>query len=222
MKLYKNIIVIVVMVLTIIGSGSLNYLLKQLTIDSYNEQAKLELQHIKTCFNSVNGSVVDKLSKCASNSLVGGRTGDVFVINLKDMKLIWDNSIDCKTSKTMYLTKNSVCKLASNQESCGRLSKQIKLGYNGKYSWNFDDSEEHNNWIILPDEIHNFDGSSRATQGIKDQIVLVQGFQEDEVMTKYKIINWINKIITSIILILLSLLLLIQNNKYQRVEDANE
>jgi len=222
MKLYKNVIIVIIMVLTIIGSASLGYLLKQLTIDSYNEQAKLELQHIKTCFNSVNGTVTDKLNKCASNSLVGQPTGDVFAVNLKDMKLIWDNSVDCKTSKTMYLTKASVCKLAKDPNSCERLSKQIKLGYNGKYSWNFDGSKEYDNWIILPDEIHNFDRSARATQGVKDQLAIVQGFQEDEVLNRYWILDWVNKVITSTILILLSILLLAENKKYQRVKDANE
>jgi len=216
MKKYKINILLLLMMLTVAGSVILNSMFKQLIVDSHNQQAKLELHHIKTCFNSTNGSITDKLNKCASNSLVGGRTGDVFAVNLKDMKIVWDNSRDCKTSKTMYLTKDSVCKLAKGPESCERLAKQIKLGYDGKYSWNFDGKKEYDNWIVIPDNTHNFDGSVRATAGEKDQIALVQGFQEDEIMARYSFLSWANKIVTFIMLLLFSFLLILEDKEYKR------
>jgi len=217
MKAFKKLLIFISIILIIISSVSIDYFIKSSVINTYNKQAQLELQHIHTCFNQATGNINEKLNKCASNSLVGGRTGDVFVVNLKDMKLIWDNSVDCKTSKIMYLTKDSVCKLASNSDSCEKLSKQIKLGYNGNYSWFFDDSKEYDNWIVLPNEIHNFDGSSRAIEGVKDQTVLVQGFQTDEVMKDFKLPLILNKTLSAITILLLSILLLTNTkDKYEQ------
>jgi len=213
MKSLKKTLIFISIILVVIASVGIDHSIKSSITKTYNKQAQLELQHMNTCFNQATGSITEKLNKCASNSLVGGRTGDVFAVNLKDMKIIWDNSVDCKTSETMYLTKDSVCKLASNPGSCEKLSKQIKLGYNGNYSWFFDDSKEYDNWIVLPNEIHNFDGSSRAVAGIKDQIVLVQGFQTDEVMEDFKLPLILNKVFSTIIILLLSILLLFIDKK---------
>ena len=173
---------------------------------SMYKQDNLALKHFKTCYDNVNGKPLEKINKCLSNSLTSDPTGDAFVVNLKDMSIVWDNSVDCKTNKVMYLTKDSVCKLVKNPKSCVALSNKIKLGTPGKAEWMFDSSPELDSWIVLPNELHNFDGSLRATNGITKQYIVVQGNQYDE-YTKY--FKWLKLIVNSFVGIMLFLLLVL-------------
>lgn len=167
---------------------------------------KNNLSHFKTCYNNVSGKPTTRIDKCLSNSLSTYPTGDAFVVNLKNMEVVWDNSTDCKTSKTMYLTKNSICKLAADPQSCERLSKKIKLGVASNGVWNFDGSPEYDSWVILPDELHNFDGTLRATNGITKQYAVVQGAQIDEYMTNFKYIKIIVNVFVGVSLFMLLIL----------------
>ena len=152
---------------------------------------QLNLKHFQTCYNLVSGKPLEKINKCLSGSLSSYSTGDAFVVRLPDMAVIWDNSVDCKTGKQMYLTMDSICKLAYDPQSCLRLAEKIRKGYPSSGSWYFDGSKEIDDWIILPDEVHNMDGSLRSEAGLKRQYVVVQGAQTDEFMKNYKIFKYI-------------------------------
>lgn len=85
--------------------------------------------------------------------------------------------------------------------------------------WQFDDSKEFLEWIIIPAPRTGFDGKSNTTGGLKNssyRTILIQlGTQEDEINKKYLIFNTyienIKMIIVSIgfVLILLGLLFMI-------------
>ena len=195
-------LVFILLVFAIIFNTTYDVIIK----DVMYKQNNLVLKHFKTCYDNVNGKPLEKINKCLSNSLTSNPTGDAFVLDLKDMSVVWDNSIDCKTNKVMYLTKNSICKLAYDPKSCEELSNKIKLGVAGKAEWMFDGSPELDSWIVLPDELHNFDGSLRATNGITKQYVVVQGNQYDEYTKEFK---WLKVIVNSFVGIMLFILLVL-------------
>ena len=180
-----------------------------------NRESKLAVSHIKTCMDqNKKVSLVTALNECATNSLVGGDTGDVFIVRLRDMKILWDNSIDCKDgNKSMYLTKNSICKLAEDKESCITLANKIHKGYNGEEVWKFNVTDEYDTWIIMPNTNQNFDGSFRSIEGLKDQIAIVQGVQYNE-FTKYlKILKYFINIFLGLYLAILVIIIVIKSNE---------
>jgi len=201
-KLGEHIVIFCILII-ILFNIIFNITYKTVIEQSMYDQNKLALKHFKTCYKDVSGKPIDRINKCLSNSLTSDPTGDAFVVDIKSMRVIWDNSIDCKTDKTMYLTKDSICKLASNQKSCINLSNNIHKGYDSYGKWYFDNSAELDDWIILPDDTHNFDGSLRAEKGIVSQYAVVQGNQYDEYTRYFKYLPLIVNIGTVIILLFL-------------------
>jgi len=205
-KLKQRLFWLLLFVFAFFGIMLTNYILYKSEINIAKYQNELNLKQIKTCINDlkdINLTILEKINICADNSLTLGQTGDAFVVNLKDMKVIWDNSIDCKIYGTNYLTKNSICKYAKDFDSCIKLSKRMKQGYNGTYIWNFDGKPEITSWIILPNETTNFDGSKRSFVGIKDQIIIAQGAQLDEVKQHFELIKiFVNLIGFALLLVL--------------------
>ena len=152
---------------------------------------RLNLKHFQTCYNMVSGKPLQRISKCLAESLSSGPTGDAFVVRLPDMAVIWDNSVTRKPGKLVYLTKDGICKLAKDPHSCLRLASKIRKGYPGSGAWYYDNSKELDDWIILPDDVHNMDGSLRSVVGLKDEYAVVQGAQTDEFMKNYKILKYV-------------------------------
>ena len=205
-KLKQRLFWLLLFMFTFFGIMTANYVLYKSEINIAKYQNELNLKHIKTCIDDlkdVNLTMLEKINVCADNSLTLGQTGDAFAVNLKDMRVIWDNSIDCKINNTNYLTKNSICKYAKDPDSCVKLAQHMKQGYDGTYIWNFDGSPEITSWIILPNETTNFDGSKRALVGVKDQIIMAQGAQLDEVKQHFDLIKiFVNLIGFALLLVL--------------------
>lgn len=197
-----NILMIVLIAVTILFGAIFNSMFDYYVEKQMHEINKLNLKHFQTCYSNAKGKPLEKINTCLLGSLSSEPTGDAFVVNLKDMSVIWDNSTDCKTGKKIYLTKNSVCKISSNPESCLNLAKSLKKGYNGSGSWYFDDSKEIDDWIILPNETHNFDGTLRATNGLTKQYAIVQGNQYDEFTSNFIFIKYFVNIIVVLMLII--------------------
>ena len=168
-------------------------------------QARMNLDRIQNCVvmylweKEKNVSLVQEaLDICASNSLVWWPTGDVFAIDLRDMSLLWDASSDCKLNEKAYLTEDSICKLASDPESCVWLSKEIAKWYNWEYTWRFDDSDERSTWIVSPNLNIWYHWNSKWLSYKKDvfQIAIVHWVQKDEVDWNSMIACTLLKIVT--------------------------
>ncbi len=182
------------------------------------KQARLNLEHIKTCVTNYEhdkgksiydlnlSEIQSALNICASDSLVGGRTGDVWAINLQNMNIVWDNSVDCKPkdNKTpLKLTRNGICKLFHDPESCLQVARDIRKGYNGSYTWYFNAEPEWGEYIILPSQERTFDGKFRTQTLRPFQVVIGQGVQKPEIMLYYKYVIWVSILISLIIIIVI-------------------
>jgi len=204
-----SISICIMIILTALTGIAYNVFFKYTVKQEMHIINKLNLKHFKTCYNSVSGSLQTRLNKCLSDSLSSAPTGDAFVVRLPDMAIVWDNSVDCKTGKQMYLTKNSVCKLSKDPQSCEKLAAEIHKGYNGSGDWYFDNSMEVDDWIILPNETHNMDGSLRADVGLKEQYAVVQGAQTDEFLKPLNPLKYFIIFLITILLLFETLLLCI-------------
>lgn len=197
-----NVLIGISAALIILFSATFNTMFDYYTDKQMHYTNQLNLKHFRVCYSQAKGEPLEKINTCLLGSLSSNPTGDAFVLNLKNMEVIWDNSVDCKTNKKMYLTKDSICKLANDPQSCIDLSNQIKKGYNSQGEWYFDDSKEADDWIILPDEAHNFDGSLRAVKGITSQYAVVQGNQYDEFTKNFIWLKYFVNIFSIILLVM--------------------
>lgn len=174
------------------------------------EQARLNLKHIAHCFQSelkdINSHAISAaLDSCAGQSLVGGNTGDVFVIDARDKGLYWDNSVDCKPDSPdkAYMTINGVCDLFAEPDTCVRAVNQMLQGYNTSTSWKFDDSEEWIETMVLPTETFGFYGKFRSKVGEPPfQLIVGQGVQKDEMTSKFEFTVLLLKVVFGVALLI--------------------
>jgi len=170
-----------------------NFIYKTAVDMTINKEAKLSLEHTRQCIRyNTNGKkpTADTFNLCLSNSLVGGNTGDMFVVSVHDKKVVWDNSLDCKIGNNPTLTLNGICNKAHNADSCIELGNNIAKGYPSSFVWYFNNNPEYDSWIILPNETLNFNGTTRADSGSTDQLAIVQGVQYVEFIEYLKYIKW--------------------------------
>ncbi|MCX8074116.1 MAG: hypothetical protein N2749_00830 [Clostridia bacterium] len=166
----------------------------------------------------------------------GGETGDPFLIRMPDEKFIWDGSPDC--AKPEFLINGRYMKdepyLHKNPSQAEKMLNNMRKLYsttNGDYDnyWEFDDSPELLEWIIIPNDNLGFDNEPITKGGIKNKnyisYILVLGTQTDEIMELHQpilkrldLIQFILKIILVlfIIMVFISLMFVINyvNNKY--------
>jgi len=193
-----------------------NFIYKVSVDMTINKEAKLSLEHIRQCIQHSTGSkkpTTNILNRCLSNSLVGGSTGDVFVVSIRDKKVVWDNSLDCKTGDNSTLTLNGICNKAYDANSCVELGNMIAKGYSNSFVWYFNDNPEYGSWIILPNETLNFNGTPRANSESTDQLAIVQGVQYVEFTEYLKYIKWF---VNTYIGIYLFLLVIISSIIYKK------
>lgn len=178
--------------------------------ETARKQAKLNLEHITHCFQKELETTDDKsirgaLDSCAGKSLVGGSTGDVFVIDTRDKALYWDNSIDCKpdSEQKAYMTINGVCDKFSDPSSCVKAVQDMMSGYQVSTTWKFDDSEEWIETKVLPTETFGFYGKFRSQVGEPPfQLIVGQGVQKDEVMSVYSFSFLLFKVIFGVAMLI--------------------
>lgn len=131
-------------------------------------------------------------------------TGDVFMFDLNTVKFIYDPSLDCfvntgkvfadrETSKKLLeeLKENPKadypeCALHKDPERCYIARDKMAMGYDsrrGDNNWfQFDDSVEWLEYVILPVEYEGFDKTPRGVNNRKPkQYLLALGIQMDEV-----------------------------------------
>ena len=127
-----------------------------------------------------------------SGVLNGGDTGDVFVIELGSEEFIWDGSPDCAkdefTSNGRFIKNES--QYHKRPDLAVKALEKMKLGIDTKEGdnnyWQFDDSKEYLEWIVIPADKLGFDSEPYTIGGIKNpeynKILIQLGTQEDEVM----------------------------------------
>lgn len=136
-------------------------------------------------------------------------TGDVFMFDLNTGKFLYDPSLDCYVNtgkvfadkessiKLMQEIKNNPntdypeCYLHKDQERCYIARDKMFMGYDsrrGDNNWfQFDDSIEWLEYVVLPVEYEGFDQKPRGANTSKPkQYMLALGIQSDEVDKQFE------------------------------------
>jgi len=200
MKINTKITIAVVLLLVGVAVGT------KATFQVYENiatsQNKLNLKHIKLCSEELMSSIygdtenglINSLDICAKNIRTVGYTGDAFVIRKKDAKIVWDASVDCSVGdmSKAYLTKDSVCKLFAEPNTCAIAShKMLTEPPKGTLRWKFDDSEEMVDYMYYDYKL----------QG--DEYIIGMGAQTDEIAEKFRIMFYPVMIIAAMTVIVL-------------------
>lgn len=126
----------------------------------------------------------------------GGPTSDGFMIELGSEKFIWDGSPDC--ARPSFVTEgrfmDDEAPLHNIPEQAEKMIEQMRQGrdtvHGDNFYWNFDDSPELLEWVIVPRSGMGFNNEYPVIGGIKNpnyRSILIQlGTQTDEVMKPYQ------------------------------------
>ena len=189
-------------------------------------------------------------------------TGDVFMFDLNTGKFLYDPSLDCYVNtgkvfadkessiKLMQEIKNNPntdypeCCLHKDQERCYIARDKMFMGYDsrrGDNNWfQFDDSIEWLEYVVLPVEYEGFDQKPRGTNTSKPkQYMLALGIQSDEVDKQFErsnkfigqfmkesndinLILWAIRILLSTILLYTLYLSYADKRAYERIINATK
>ena len=142
--------------------------------DSKRIQARYNLNNITYCFSELEarGMPFNEYSTICTKKSKTSFTGDVYVLDSTTKEFVSETSRDVPR-KALYFTKDSVGKLFYDWNSGKEALYYILSGKDSEeglnVSYNFDGSPE---WL----EWKNYD----------DKYVVVQGIQKDEVMDRFK------------------------------------
>lgn len=196
---------------------------------SAREQAQYNLKQVQVCTNDLldgvdvdNASLEKALKTCAREMRVSP-TGDMFAFDINTKVFIFDPSLDCFVEGGKLMTVESECSLHKDKEICKTVLNTIASGRNseGKIGawWQFNDGREYLEWIILPSEDIGYDGKVRGGNEKPQQVVLVQGIQEDELLARYSTFRWMLYII-GFVSIIVNLLLSVHENMLEIRNDS--
>lgn len=186
--------------------GNIQNNIQNTIIQTWREQARRTLLDLKEQFiTGVNDGTIDidndpSINHWSSINLAGirngGNTSDGFLIKMPQELFEWDGSADCAKPEFLihgrYLKDEAVLHqrpdLAMNIINEMRKLYDTKSGDN-RY-WQFDDSKEHLEWIIIPKETKGFDNEPLTIGGAINPnyraFIMVLGTQEDEIMQPYE------------------------------------
>ena len=133
MKKVLVFIIINIILFTIIYYTQVHILQRQ---NFYNVEAAKNIfkkNNVKTEKNIV------KYAKCCLKYTRNfGKLGDMFIVDPKTLRVIWDASSDCKLDPSKsFLKKGYICNLFYDKESCIKVSNLFKKTNEGCTSWNF-------------------------------------------------------------------------------------
>lgn len=189
-------------------------------------------------------------------------TGDVFMFDLNTGKFIYDPSLDCYINTGKVFANREVsldlmrqikdnpstdypeCYLHKDQERCFIARDKMFMGYDsrrGDNNWfQFDDSIEWLEYVVLPVEYEGFDQVLRGANTHKPkQYILALGIQTDEVATQFErsdefiskfikessdinLILWAIRVLLSTILIYTLYLSYADKRAYERILNATK
>jgi len=223
--------------LTIISTLTIDTAWRISLENSARTQAKYNLSQIKMCVNDLllmdkdglytrhsiksEKEIYKALHTCAGHMKVSN-SGSVWAFNLQDKKYIFDSNPKYSCGKDRYWTKKKICK--NSREWCHKLVTIMSSGTDSTwmgYSWLFKHDKEYLEWRVLPSEDIGFGGLSKSSVVKPQQIVVVQGVSEKEMMTRYK---WFRLVVYGIgfMMIFLNLLLSSSSIMYGRRRDDTE
>lgn len=175
-------------------------------------QARYNLEQIKYCYNELYPFYPDDriLDICTSKSKAS-YTGDVYVLEYKTMKFIYENSTDVPKEE-LYFTEDSVGKYFTEWSSTEEVLGYFMLGKDSisglDVSYRFDSDEEWIEWKFLPS-----DGTYHK------RLIVVQGVQRDEVLSYYKYYRMFGLVMV-VILIMSLLTMNVAHKRRKRTCDA--
>lgn len=176
---------VIIAIMIALGFILTDLLLQSVVEESKRNQARLNLEQIHHCYNkTINEFSKDKVYNICTSKSKTSFTGDVYVLELIDtpdrgsvFTFAYETSNDTDREENLLFTKDSVGKHFVDWESAKKALDIIKLGkdsYKGvNAEYNFDGGIEWLEWKYLPDDTGD------------DDIVVVQGTQQDEVMAEY-------------------------------------
>lgn len=229
------------------------------------QQAKMCINHVLKSDFYKNDGFDDRLFKvvdvCAKQVRTTN-TGDVFMFDLNTGKFLYDPSLDCYVNtgkvfadkelsiKLMQEIKNTPntdypeCYLHKDQERCYIARDKMFMGYDsrrGDNNWfQFDDSIEWLEYVVLPVEYEGFDQKPRGANTSKPkQYMLALGIQSDEVDKQFErsnefigqfmkesndinLILWAIRILLSTILLYTLYLSYADKRAYERILNATK
>ena len=139
---------------------------------------------------SITNEQIEKAIKTCAREMKVTQTGDMFAYSLRTLDFIFDPSLDCYVEGGKKMTPDSECELHQDKEICKQVLPVMNIGYNSDINqrvwWRFDNAREYLEWVVLPNERTGFDGVHRGGILKPNQVLLVQGVQEDELWDRYR------------------------------------
>ena len=166
--------------------------------------AQYNLKQAQTCVNdlllknadspiyntNITNDDVEKALKTCAREMHVTQTGDMFAYSLRTLDFIFDPSLDCYVEGGKKMTADSECTLHKDPAICKQAMAIMNTGYNSdihqRVWWQFDNAREYLEWVVLPSEKMGFDGVPRGGVLKPNQVLLVQGAQEDELWDRYR------------------------------------
>lgn len=169
LKIYASIFIIFMTLLS-------DIILNAIVEEGKRQQARYNIEHSITCFKRYesNHGLLDVfgIKMCIDNQRTSN-TGDMYVLDMKDLQFVYDPSNDVPKNERLYFTKESVGKYFSEWDTATNSLSHITSGNSSneysRVSYNFDGSTE---WLEYSPYI--------LSNG--DMYVLIQGIQKDEAL----------------------------------------
>ena len=151
-------------------------------------QAVYNLEQAELCTaSSIKGGtdVLWALRRCTKNSRTGP-TGDMYVLDYKNLEFVYDVSKDVPKQKHTYFTEESIGTSFVDWSSAATALTHITSGKNSepstRVSYNYDGEWE---WL----EWRNFYTNQEQTED-GNVYILVQGIQSDEAIARFNVLRW--------------------------------
>jgi len=218
-----------VILLIIFSTVTIDITWKHYSELSARTTAKFNLQQAKSCVNdlllnsadqpiyniNIHNDEIEKALKTCAREMKVTTTGDMFAFNLRTLEFVFDPSLDCFVEGGKYMTLESECSLHKDPKKCKEVMAVMYTGYDSNIDrmswWQFNNSREYLEWVILPSERIGFDGLTRGGILKPNQILLAQGVQEDELWARYRPFRIVLYVI-GFLSILINLMLSIHEN----------
>lgn len=199
---------------------------------SVRQQARYNLQQIKSCMNDllltdkfvgykplkieITNDDVERTLKTCARDMKTSATGDVFAFDLKSLNFVFDPSLDCYVEGGKQMTKESECSIHQNPKLCEQAMTKLSSGVDSDQDtlayWRFNSGKEYLEFIVLPDKQIGYDGNMRGGNVKPHQIVVAQGSQEDELHNRY-LITRMAVFLSGLIVILITLIITLSHRE---------
>ena len=171
-KIYAAMFIVVALLVT-------DLMLRVHIEDGKRQQARYNLEHSIACLHDYeiahNGVDRQAFKHCTYKQRTS-TTGDMYVLDMDTMEFVYDGSTDIPVGENLYFTKESIGKYFKEWNTAVKAKRLMQSGNSSTYStnawYNYDGATE---WVEF---------TTYTTMENKKYIV-VQGVQEDEVLSNF-------------------------------------